>query len=64
MSTIKELKVTVKCDKCGTHREGSSRKAIRSAAKAAGWRLGKDKDFCPDCDAELQKKAKQVLAGG
>lgn len=61
MSNVKYS--TVLCDKCQTEYplvEAGTR-ATRATAKKAGWKLGKTRDLCPECSAELDKAVKTLL---
>lgn len=41
---------TVICDGCLVHFEGNAMpRPLRKAAKEAGWKVGKKKDYCPTC---------------
>lgn len=58
--------VRVNCDKCeNTHGElaGVKARAVKASAKAAGWKVGKSKDFCPSCSAEIDAAIKAAKAG-
>ena len=66
MSTAKS--VTVFCDKnaCQNRFEGSTGETtrdVRAAAKANSWKLGKSKDFCPSCSAEISEAISRARTG-
>ncbi len=63
MSTVRY--VSVACDKCPqqTAYAVASARAIRAKAKENGWKLGKSKDFCPSCAAEIAEAVKAAQAG-
>lgn len=59
--------VTLLCDKCGKAKfagvVGEGVRAIRAMAKHDGWKLGRQKDFCPSCAAEIAEAIKAAQAG-
>lgn len=56
--------VMVRCDRCHTestpHAEGA--RATRKAAKEAKWRLGREKDYCPHCAANMDVEIADAIA--
>lgn len=56
----------VRCDKCNAVSESTDGKAreARKIAKAAHWKLGKQRDLCKHCADELDKAVKSLLAAG
>ena len=59
--------VTVRCDKCGiplTGDQDDKARIVRATAKAKGWKLGKQKDFCPICKEAIAEQIKQLQSIG
>lgn len=56
---------TVRCDKCETETGPAIAKprAIRAELKVAGWKLGKQKDFCPGCAKDIAAAVENAKAG-
>lgn len=63
MSTL----IVLNCDKCQevSYRglTGTKAREIRAAAKKDGWKLGKQKDFCPSCAKEIAEAVKNAALG-
>lgn len=59
--------VNVLCDKCGEKKftgvVGEGTRVVRAMAKHDGWKLGKQKDFCPVCAKEIAETIKQASQG-
>lgn len=60
----------VQCDKCHNHASAAAvsfkKPQIREAralAKADGWKLGKTRDLCKHCAAEIASQIKQLQSG-
>ena len=66
MSNI--LYSVVECDKdnCAHEYRGQEdmkTRDVRALAKKEGWKLGKSKDFCPSCSAEISETIKLAQEG-
>lgn len=62
MSTI----VRVLCDKsvdAFDGEPGQKAREVRAAAKAEGWKLGREKDFCPQCAEAIKIKVAEIQSG-
>lgn len=64
------IRTFVSCDKCNAKVASSAnstkRADIRNArilARNEGWKLGKQKDFCKECAAEIAAAVKAAQAG-
>lgn len=63
-----KIEISIACDKegCLTSIGGApteKARAIRAVAKGYGWKLGKQRDFCPKHAAEIAEAIKNAAAG-
>ena len=65
MSIVKEVIVQVQCDKCNKLHPitGDGARAAKDFAREAGWKLGKQKDYCPQCSADINEQIRKIREG-
>ena len=66
MSTV--TYVRVRCNKCGDESNTDfitwqKPREVRANAKAQGWKLGKQKDYCPSCSADINEQIRKIREG-